>query len=513
MLYKNVASQKWVVFAFTTSTGVALTGDAANITAKISIDGAAGSATNDTNPTELEDGFYVFDLTQAETNGDLILILPESSTSGVSVIGSPASCYTNVLGATAAANLEDMFDGTGYTNEFAPATQAGIAAIGASSGGAVNFEAVEDNTGGAIIDSVTFVGTVDSGTFASIQSNDGVPHQISDDTDDIDIVYGFNVTGNKIATSVNIVANVDGNADEMKVKVYDHVGADWETIATISGTGGTTYESKEAALFQKHTGTGAEIGKVYIRFDTDSTTPSLLQVDQCVVQAVNIGTSIGYADGAVWVDTNMSNTNTESFVDGVADNPVSTIAAALTIAAAIGLKRLHFAAGSSVTLAADMSNYELKGNSWTLAFGGQAITGAMISGATVSGTYVGSTAILEDCIINAITGPGITMRRCFFNEVTITNNGTAGWYLNDCRSRIAGTGRATFDFGAAVGDTGLSLRAYSGGIELQNMGQSGTDTASVEGFGTISFLMPTVSEEQLLSAEYGTLPIMDLDRL
>jgi hypothetical protein len=119
MLYKNVASQKWTVFAFTTSTGAALIGDAANITAKISIDGAAGSATNDTNPTELEDGYYVFDLTQAETNGDLLLILPESSTSGISVIGSPASIYTteqtldvNVAqisgDSTAADNLELM---------------------------------------------------------------------------------------------------------------------------------------------------------------------------------------------------------------------------------------------------------------------------------------------------------------------------------------------------------------------------------------------------------------------
>lgn len=287
--------------------------------------------------------------------------MPESSTSGVSVIGAPASYSTEVLGATAKANLEDMFDGTGYTDEFAPATQAGVAAIGASSGGAVNFEAIEDNTGGAIIDSVTFVGTVDSGTFASTQSQDGIPHTILDATNDIDIVYGFNVTGSKIATAVNVTANVNGNADEMVVRVYDHVGSDWETIGTIVGTGGSSYTSLDLALFAKHTGTASELGKVYIRFDTLTTTPAQIQIDQVIVQAVNIGTSIGYANGSVWVDTSMSNTNTEAFVDGVADNPVSTIAAALTVAAAIGLKRITFAAGSSITLAADMSNYELMG--------------------------------------------------------------------------------------------------------------------------------------------------------
>ena len=133
-MFKNVDSQKWIVFAFNSTTNVAVTGDAANITAKISIDGAAGSATNDTNPTELEDGKYVFDLTQAETNGDLLSILPESSTSNVVVRGEPASIYTreqtpdvNVAqisgDSTAADNLEAMYDGTGYSNGNAPATQ------------------------------------------------------------------------------------------------------------------------------------------------------------------------------------------------------------------------------------------------------------------------------------------------------------------------------------------------------------------------------------------------------
>ena len=93
-MYKNVSGQKWVVFAFNSTTNAPVTGDAANITAKISIDGAAGAGTNDTNPTELEDGKYVFDLTQAETNGDLLSILPESSTSNVVVRGEPPSVYT-----------------------------------------------------------------------------------------------------------------------------------------------------------------------------------------------------------------------------------------------------------------------------------------------------------------------------------------------------------------------------------------------------------------------------------
>ena len=93
-MQKNTASQKWRVFAFTRSTSVPKTGDAANITATISIDGATLTATNDVNPTELADGFYEFTLTQAETNGDDLLLSPSSVTADIQVIGVPARIAT-----------------------------------------------------------------------------------------------------------------------------------------------------------------------------------------------------------------------------------------------------------------------------------------------------------------------------------------------------------------------------------------------------------------------------------
>lgn len=96
-LQKNVASQKWRVFAFDTTDGTAKTGDAANITAKIAKDWAAAGATNDVNPTEVEDGYYLFDLTQAETNADALDLYPESSTANIQVIGVPGSQGTRVV--------------------------------------------------------------------------------------------------------------------------------------------------------------------------------------------------------------------------------------------------------------------------------------------------------------------------------------------------------------------------------------------------------------------------------
>lgn len=96
-MFKNTGSQKLTVLAFadaghaTLDAGDRVTGDAANITLKIEQDDdGTQSASNDTNPTEVEDGQYVFDLTQAETNGDKLTFYPESSTAGVQVVALPS---------------------------------------------------------------------------------------------------------------------------------------------------------------------------------------------------------------------------------------------------------------------------------------------------------------------------------------------------------------------------------------------------------------------------------------
>tara|TARA_R110000824_G_scaffold72157_8_gene184313 strand:- start:998 stop:1831 length:834 start_codon:yes stop_codon:yes gene_type:complete len=93
-MQKNTASQKFIVFAFNTTTNLPVTGDAANITATISKEFAADVSTNDVNPTETQGGFYVFDATQAETNANDIQIFPSSVTSNIQVISVPGLITT-----------------------------------------------------------------------------------------------------------------------------------------------------------------------------------------------------------------------------------------------------------------------------------------------------------------------------------------------------------------------------------------------------------------------------------
>lgn len=92
-MFKNVTSQKIALFAFDTTTGAAKTGDAANITAYVSKDHGSVTVLGDTSATEMDatnaKGWYLFDVTQTETNADTLLFTGKSSTANISIVGRP----------------------------------------------------------------------------------------------------------------------------------------------------------------------------------------------------------------------------------------------------------------------------------------------------------------------------------------------------------------------------------------------------------------------------------------
>lgn len=138
---RNVAGQIWVVFAFDVTDNTPVTGDAANITGNLRIDGGAANAIDDTNPAELEDGYYFFEITQAESNGDNILISPASSTADVQVIGVPGVYNTvapnsNLLGIESDGDLTEVNTLTGQTVQ----TGDSFARIGVNGAGLTNID-------------------------------------------------------------------------------------------------------------------------------------------------------------------------------------------------------------------------------------------------------------------------------------------------------------------------------------------------------------------------------------
>ena len=91
MLFKNTASQGVYFFMIDSSSGAGKTGDSAQISVTISLDGGATSASTNS-VSEIGGGVYTLTLTQGETAADRVAIIPSSSTA--SVVGSPIIAYT-----------------------------------------------------------------------------------------------------------------------------------------------------------------------------------------------------------------------------------------------------------------------------------------------------------------------------------------------------------------------------------------------------------------------------------
>ncbi len=92
-MQKNISGQYWSVFAFDETDNTAKTGDAANISGVLRKDG--DTTTLDTvNPTELQDGYYEFEITKVESSGNYLNIIPQSATADIQVIGVPGALWT-----------------------------------------------------------------------------------------------------------------------------------------------------------------------------------------------------------------------------------------------------------------------------------------------------------------------------------------------------------------------------------------------------------------------------------
>jgi hypothetical protein len=96
-MFRNVASQKFYVFAFDATTNVPKVSDAAQITAYVAKDFGSATVLSDTSATEVDatnaPGYYVFDAAQAETNADTLLVSAKSSTANIKVLGAPAVIF------------------------------------------------------------------------------------------------------------------------------------------------------------------------------------------------------------------------------------------------------------------------------------------------------------------------------------------------------------------------------------------------------------------------------------
>ena len=315
---------------------------------------------------------------------------------------------------------------------------------------------------------VITTGAAEANDEDSTNALDGTTHDLEDDGGTTDCYYVFDVGANGVPTSVSWNGYVNSQGDSYAVYAYHWSNAAWQQVGAIAAANGSTVIEETFQLTNAHVGTGANRGLVHFRFySTDGTK---LATDRILCNYAVVSQSVGYADGAIWVDTNASNTNTAPYYDGVADNPVSTWAAALSLSSSLGVKKFHIAGGSSITLTADSSNYEIYGHAYDLSLNGQTITNANIVGARVTGTGVvsGTAAVFEYCGIGAATLGPSRLYQCGIGRSSGTfTAGSAGQFvLVDCFSLVPGSGTPSLVFSGTGSTTGVNIRGWKGGTNI-----------------------------------------------
>lgn len=427
----------------------------------------------------LTDAFYVIDT-------DYSIVITAGTVAGSTVVGTTIARFSidnrgtvtadiiSISGDIAAAdNLELQYDGTGLSGDTFPSTQAQVGSLSTGSA-AISIQA----------NSFTLTtGTVASGTILDTETLNDVRHEINDAAGIIDLFYEFDVGGDGTAVEVNIDGRINSNNDDIDIFAFDFGSSIFDQIGTINGTNSSTDSNFIFNLLRRHTGIGADLGKVRIKFlATSGLTSATLRIDRMFTSFAIVSQSVGYADGAIWIDTLKGTTGTEIFVNGTADNTVLTYAEALTLSNSLGVEQFRIINGSSIILISDSTSFSFLGDSWFLDLNGQIISSLTVDGANISGlgTDGGARPVFDSCIVSNATLPPLVMTTCGLAG-TITAGAAGDYNLDECSSAIAGVNSPKFDFGALLGDVNLNLRGYSGDIELLNMGQVGTDNASIDG--------------------------------
>jgi hypothetical protein len=338
-----------------------------------------------------------------------------------------------------------------------------------------------------IAESFTLAAGSETNTYTNTQERDGQYHQLDDDGDETDGYYQFDIGATGVPSSVTFYGRLFNFNDDMKVFGYNWGSTTWEQIGTIAGKVQSTDEELTFSMYSSHVGTGANAGKVRIRFQNTGLTSSVLYVDQLYVSYAVVASPTGYANGAIWIDTVNGTSGTVNNVNGVADNPVDNIADANTLATSLGLSKFYIMSGSTITFATSQQNQVFEGFNWTLVLNGQDVSGSIIMGAiSITGICTGATAPeFKDSMLGAITIPPSHFTNCGLMG-TITAGSAGNFYFDKCHSMVAGTSTPVFDFGSGLNASNLNFRLYSGGIEVKNMGAgSGSYNMSLEGFGQL----------------------------
>ena len=328
--------------------------------------------------------------------------------------------------------------------------------------------------------------------FTDTETLNGIRHEISDVAGALELYYQFDVGGNGIAVAVEMIGRMNGSNDAIGVFAWNWGASSWDQIGNLNGTNSSTDGGSEFNLLTRHTGTGANLGKVRVRgFAASGLTSATLHIDQAFVSYSVVTNSVGYSLGRVWIDTVHGTSGTEVFVNGTADNPVATVADALTIATSLGLHELSVSPDSAIVLAADLQGFNVYGVGYSLDFAGFDVAGTHFYHSSPTVGKITTTGGAEhydqlDSIVGDVEVDDAHYSNCSFNGTVTLDQITSGdLKIINSRSIIAGANTPIINCGVAAVTHNISIANWQNGIEIRNLNNGGSNLFSISGTGKL----------------------------
>lgn len=461
-------------------------------TTNTAISGTLGAISN-------ADGYYALDLSAADTDTEGRFVILINDDSLALPVRQPfmvmnANAYDALYAAAgtdylqtdmleisgdslAADNLEATYDGSGYVDGAAPATQTAVSNITTSSA-AIS----------ATASSVVVTTGTETLTYTATVQLDGTLHEVADVTNNTEFYYEFLIGGNGVPAEFLWDGYAQSNGDSYAVKAYNWDAVTWDQIGSIPGSNSTNIVSNTFQATRDHVGTiGVDKGKVGLQFTSSDGTHFV--TDRVLCSYAVVTQSVGYALGRIWINTVSGTAGTEAYVNGVADNPVATLADAKTIADNLGILDFHVSSDSTITLSAALNGYNMYGVGYALNFGGQDCGGTHFFHASpVNGTVLAASGHVDilDSIIDTVTVDESHFTNCSFLGTVTLGAVASDVKVIDCRSVISGASTPVFDYGTSSAvNHNMTFANYHNGLEVRNFNNQGTDLFSLSGIGQL----------------------------
>lgn len=208
------------------------------------------------------------------------------------------------------------------------------------------------------------------------------------------------------------------------------------------------------------------------------------QVQGTAGAAITLIAYLGPRGPGVYIDDGAGNTDTVTGEDGTLENPVSTIAAATTIATALGVKRFYLTNNTALTLAQTYEDYEFVGIGMSnqVDVGSQDVDNTEFHNVTLTGTQGGTQFMYAfQCRLQAILSAEIIAQDCWLTG-DVTLRAATNQSFDGCKSSVPGGGTPSLIFPGS-GTTTVNFRHYSGGLTVESA--TVNDTMSYESDGQI----------------------------